>query len=175
MTLPPPLPAGTPAPARPGWWQRHWKWAVPLISLATLLVLGGAIFAFVSMIAGAMRDNDVYRIALARTRADAAVVAALGTPIEPDWLFTAQMNTGAGVGHAHFEIPVEGPRGRATIFAHAHSELGVWKFAALATTIEGSTTPIDLMPGLPPDRRLSADQIEAIEREEPSGNEFDGD
>ncbi len=171
MTLPPPLPphapmrepprgsSPEPVPARLGWWQRHWKWAVPLLGLIPLLLIVGAVSLIgLSLINDSMRDHDAYRFALTQTRADPNVTAALGTPIEPDGLSIGSVSTAGDGGYAHLQIPIKGPRGKATIFFDASSRLGVWRFATLTVTIDGTTSPIDLMPTLPAERRLSEEE-----------------
>lgn len=165
MNLPPPLPPHVPMrepphePARLGWWQRHWKWALPLFVVIPLLLVFGAIFQIGWMLINdSMRDHDAYRFALAQTRADPNVTAALGAPIEPDGLSIGSVSTAGDGGYAHLQIPIKGPRGEAMIFLDASSRLGVWRFATLAVTIEGTTTPIDLMPALPAERRLSEEE-----------------
>jgi hypothetical protein len=139
---------------------------VPSLVLCCVALIGVAFFAMFSTVDGMMRDNDAYRIALAQARADRTVVAALGAPIEPAWIINGQVNTGAGGGHARLDIPIQGPRGRAMLFVEAQSQRGVWKFATLSATIEGSATTIDLRPGLPADRRLNGDEASALQTPE---------
>jgi hypothetical protein len=159
MREPPRGSSPEPPPARPGWWQRHWKWAVPLFVAIPLLLVFGAIFQIGWMLINdSMSDHDAYRFALSQARAERAVTAALGTPIEPDGLAIGSISTAGDGGYAHIEIPIAGPRGKATIFVDASSRLGVWRFATLAVTIDGTATPIDLMPALPAERRLSQEE-----------------
>jgi hypothetical protein len=169
---PPPLPSTPASPQRHGWWQRHWKWAAPLLTLTLLAFFAGAIFAFVWWIMSLMRDNDVYRIAFAQARADKTVIATLGTPIEAGWMVTGRMNKGADGGYASYEIPVEGPRGEASVFAVAHRRLGVWKFETLAVTPEGSDTPLDLTPSLPAERKLTPEELDEIKTQSDYDEEF---
>ncbi|MGN6152848.1 MAG: cytochrome c oxidase assembly factor Coa1 family protein [Lysobacteraceae bacterium] len=150
------------APARPGWWQRHWTWAVPALAITGLVLCAALGFALVATILGVMRDHEVYRTALEHARRDRSVAAALGTPIEPSWWMSAEVRTANGGGHARYDIPIAGPRGKAMLFVEARSRLGVWKFGTLAVTVDGSARPIDLLPGLPAERRLgTSDATEA--------------
>lgn len=168
MSLPPPLPgpplstpASASAPVRRGWWQRHWKWAVPMLVLLGLAIFAAGLFGLFSMSMGMMRNNDAYRVALAQARADRTLLAVLGTPIEPGWWMTGSIGTrGDGSGEAQLQIPVHGPRGEATLYVLAMQRKGVWRFSELAATVEGSTRPIDLLPGLPPERRTGADDAD---------------
>lgn len=165
MALPPPLPdvplstpASASAPVRRGWWQRHWKWAVPILVLLGLAVFAAGLYGLSSVSMGMMRNNDAYRIALAQARADRTLVDVLGRPIEPGWWMTGSIGTdGDGSGEAQLQIPVHGPQGEATVYVQAIRRQGVWRFSELAATVEGSTRPIDLLSGLPPERRIRAD------------------
>ena len=158
-TMPPPLPS--PAhygpPRRPGWWQRHWKWAVPLLFLAMLAFAGGFVYLLLSMIGKGMRDNDAYRIALERARADQHVIAALGKPIQQKGFPSGRIVADT---FAELRIPISGSRAKGAIYIEAHTHTGVWKFATLAVTPDGSDTPIDLLPSLPPQRRTTPDEAE---------------
>ena len=161
MSLPPPLPdaplstpASAPAPAHRGWWQRHWKWAVPTLVVCGFALFAAALFGLFSLTTRMMRDNDAYRIALGTAQADRRLVADLGRPIEPRWWITGNVNAGAdGSGSATLLIPVEGPRGGATVYADASAEHGDWKFTYLVAILDGSGDQIDLMGSLPPGRR----------------------
>lgn len=159
--IPPPLPSapqsGDTAPRHPGWWQRHWKWAVPLLSLAMLALAAGVVYLVVSMIGKGMRDNDAYRIAFEQARTDPRVIAALGEPIEHNGFLSGRMVANR---YADLRIPISGPRGEGAIYLEALTRTGVWKFASLAATPDGSDTPIDLLPGLPPQRRATPEEAQ---------------
>ena len=164
MSIPPPLP-GAPAtplptpPQRRGWWQRHWRWAVPLLVLMGLSIAAMLIYGFITMLGAAMRDNDAYQIAMAQAAGDPRLVEAIGSPIEHDGFMSGHVSTGTH-SSAALQIPVAGPRGEAKVFVEAESRLGVWKFAVLSATVDGAETSIDLLPSLPETRRLRADAAE---------------
>lgn len=167
MSMPPPLPSapgghGTvpPAPARMGWWQRHWRWAVPMLALVSLALAGAFVYGLVSVVSGAMRDNDAYRIAMAQAAADPRLAAAIGTPIEHDGFMSGRLSTGA-TSRASLQIPVSGPRGEATVFVEAEARLGVWRFAVLSATVDGADAPFDLLPSLPESRRMRPGERDA--------------
>ena len=165
MPMPPPLPGTAPSmpsapPPRPrGWWQRHWKWVVPLIALIVLSLAFAFVYGLTTLIGGAMRDNDAYRIAMAQTSADPRLVAAIGEPIEHDGFMSANISRGVR-STASLRIPVSGPRGEATVFVEAEEIVGVWRFSLLSVTVDGADTPIDLLLSLPESRRLRAEEVE---------------
>src|SRR5947209_11013610 len=83
---PPPLPAqsgATPAPIPPrrNWWQRNWKWFVPLGCLTSLGAVVIFVLCIVAVVFGAMKSSEPYKYAMAHAQADARVQSALGSPI----------------------------------------------------------------------------------------------
>jgi hypothetical protein len=149
-SMPPPLPAGAmpaPPPSRtPGWWQRHWRWAVPLLCVFCLGVFAGIMALFMSMLFGAMRSSDVYTTAMQRMRDNPQVVAALGTPIEPGWYLTGNMRTGGASGEANLQIPISGPKSEGDLYIAAEKTAGQWTYSTLVVTVDGRSAPIDLLP-----------------------------
>lgn len=160
MSMPPPLPDVVPPPSAPpsaaqraGWRQRHWRWAVPLLSVVCFALLAVLVYGFITVLGAAMRDNDAYRIAMAQAAADPRLAEAIGTPIEHDGFMTGSVTSGAR-SHASLQIPVSGPRGEATVYVEAGSQLGVWRFEVLSVTVDGAESSIDLLPSLPANRRM---------------------
>jgi hypothetical protein len=145
----PPPPAFTPAPQPPptSWWSRNWKWFVPTGCCLTPLVLGGAFVAFlVLVIFGAMKQSDVYKMAVARAKADPRVIAALGSPIKDGWYVSGKTNVNGGSGEADLSIPISGPRGKGTIYAIATKFAGEWTYSKLVVKVESTGETIDLGP-----------------------------
>jgi hypothetical protein len=145
----PPPPAFTPAPQPPptSWWSRNWKWFVPTGCCLTPLVLGGAFVAFlVLVIFGAMKQSDVYKVAVARAKADPRVIAALGSPIKDGWYVSGKTNVNGGSGEADLSIPISGPRGKGTIYAIATKFAGEWTYSKLVVKVESTGETIDLGP-----------------------------
>jgi Cytochrome oxidase complex assembly protein 1 len=139
--LPPPLPAAQ----RPGWWQRHWRWAVPLLCVLCASLLVGAILLFVSALFGMMRSSEVYTVAMQRARDNPTVVEALGTPIEPGWYLTGEMNTSGASGNANLQIPISGPNGKGDLYIEAKKNAGRWDYQTLTVDIDGREAQIDLL------------------------------
>jgi hypothetical protein len=148
--VPPPLPEGAapaPPPARtPGWWQRHWRWAIPLLCVFCLGFFAGVLALFMSVLFGAMRSSDVYTTAMQRARDNPQVVAALGTPIEPAWYLTGSLETSGSSGNADLQIPISGPKGEGELTIAAKKSAGQWTYSTLIVEVDGQRTPIDLLP-----------------------------
>ena len=140
-TSPPPLPL---APL-PGWWQRHWRWAVPLLCLFCLGLFAGIALLFVSALFGAMRSSDVYTVAMQRMRDHPQVVEALGTPIEPGWYLSGEMSVSGASGDASLQIPIAGPKREGDLYIEAEKSAGQWKYSTLVVTVDGRSAPIDLL------------------------------
>ena len=130
---------------RPGWWERNWKWCVPVLCLAVAgLILAGA-FGFIAFVMGMVRSSDPYQHALQRARADPAVVAALGRPIEKGFLTSGDISSSAGGdGKAHLAIPLQGARSHATLYVDAEETAGVWHYSVIAVAVDDGRR-IDLL------------------------------
>jgi len=136
MQRPPPLPNSKP----PDWWDRNWKWFLPCVCLAGVLVVGSA----AALLFGAMRSTGAYIGALGRARASPAVVAALGTPIDAGLFVTGSVNLSDSTGKAQLAIPISGPKADATISVEATKTLGIWHFNRLVVQIVQTGRRIDL-------------------------------
>ena len=131
---------------RQGWWQRHWRWAIPLLCVFCLGVFAGVLALFMSVLFGAMRSSDVYTTAMQRARDNPQVVAALGAPIEPAWYLTGNLETSGTSGKADLKIPISGPKGEGQLSIAAVKSAGQWKYSTLIVDVDGQRTPIDLQP-----------------------------
>jgi hypothetical protein len=110
-------------------------------------VLGGAVVAFlVIVIFGALKQTDVYKMAVARAKADSRVIAALGTPIKEGWYLSGNTNVNGGSGDADLSIPISGPKGKGTIYAVATKSAGEWTYSKLVVKIDSTGETIDLGP-----------------------------
>lgn len=125
------------APVQPGWWQRNWKWCVPV--LATLLLALFAAFAFgiVALVFGAIRSSGPYQHAVTRAQSDPAVIAALGEPIHAGWFVQGNINLNGASGKADLAIPLDGARTDGTLYVVAEKRAGEWRYETLAINVDG--------------------------------------
>ena len=120
------------------WFSRHWKWFVPTGCLGALGLLVGFIFLMITLLFGAMKKNEVYRVALETAQAHDAVQEALGTPVEDSLIFSGNINVTPTSGDADFAIPIKGPQAKGTLFAVASKSAGEWTFSTLEVEVIGS-------------------------------------
>jgi hypothetical protein len=138
-------PLTQPATPKPNWWKRNWKWFVPLgcFSMALLfLVFIGSILVIVF---SAMKSTDVYKEALARAKADPAVIEALGLPIKEGFLLSGNTNVNGASGESNLAIPIFGPKGKGTIYVSANKALGQWNYYGLVVEVGQTHERIDLL------------------------------
>lgn len=131
---------------RQGWWQRHWRWAIPLLCVFCLGFFAGVLALFMWVLFGAMRSSDVYTTAMQRARDNPQVVAALGTPIEPAWYLTGNLETSDTSGNADLQIPISGPKGEGELAIAAKKTAGQWTYSTLIVEVDGQRAAIDLLP-----------------------------
>jgi hypothetical protein len=148
---PPPFNHGAPpGPAQPrGWLSRHTGLVVGIGCLGLLSAVCLFIVAIIGVVGTAMRASDPYKIAVSAAARDPAVIAELGTPVEPGWFTSGEINVAGSTGHASLAIPISGPRGSGTIGVVADKAAGKWTFSTLSVAVQGRAAAIDLRPSLP--------------------------
>jgi hypothetical protein len=141
--------------AEMNWFDRNWKWFAPLACLWGLAVIVGFCALIVYFVFGLMKSSDVYKEALARAKANPAVVRALGVPIEEGLFVSGSIQVSGPSGNADLAIPLSGPRGKGKVFLEARKSAGRWSFSKLLVEVDETKERIDLLrPGevpLPPE------------------------
>jgi hypothetical protein len=123
-----------PAATRPrGWWSRNWKWFVPAVILAAIVVGGFCAYRAVF----GLRSSEAYQLALKKVQTDASVTGALGEPIcEAYWpLPSAQNDTERGESLLLFQVA--GPKGKASVSVRACRIDEKWGLRQVEVTPEG--------------------------------------
>ena len=138
---PPPIPARS----RGNWWTRNWKWFVPTGCLTIVILFAAFIGLIVMIVFSAMKSSDAYKHALARAKADPAVIEALGSPIKEGMFVSGSTNVNGASGEANLAIPIYGPKGKATIYVVAKKSASEWKDSVLVVEIEKTKQRIDLL------------------------------
>ncbi|HYH86931.1 MAG TPA: cytochrome c oxidase assembly factor Coa1 family protein [Pyrinomonadaceae bacterium] len=129
---------------------RNWKWMLPVgcLGLILLVVAFGVGVFFFAM--SAVKSSEVYQYALAKAKADPAVIAELGQPIKDGWLVQGSISTSGDTGHANIRIPINGPKKSGTIYAVASKGAleyasDDWIYEILEVEVEGRPEPIPLI------------------------------
>jgi hypothetical protein len=124
------------------WWKRNQAWVIAVtigggMLLSLVLILG---FVF-----NMMKSSDAYQMALRAARVHPAVTAALGTPIEPGFLFSGNIKVSGPSGYADIAIPLNGPNGSGTVYCVAEKSTGVWSMHQLVFEDSKSGQRTDLL------------------------------
>jgi cytochrome oxidase complex assembly protein 1 len=134
-----PLQPQQPPPQKSG----CWKWGC--IGCGTLLLLcAGFVVAIVVFVFGAIKGSEVYRGAEQRVERDPRVIAVVGSPVEPGWWITGNINVDHGGGNADFVFPVHGPKGSGKVYVEAKRDREAWTYTELTFTPENGPS-IDLL------------------------------
>jgi hypothetical protein len=127
------------------WWNRNWKWVIPLTVGTPILVCAGFVTLLFSLVFGVIRSTEVYTEAVAAAKGDTAVVAAIGTPVEEGFMVSGNIEVSGSSGYADLAIPISGPNGAGTIYAAAEKYGGDWYFTTLEVAVEDTGEWIDLL------------------------------
>jgi len=132
-------------PAQRTWWNRNWKWVVPVGCITPLVCCGGFFGVILTIVFGAIKSSDPYKDSVARATADARVVELLGEPIEPGFFVTGNINVQNDSGDANLVIPLSGPKGSGTLHVVAEKTAGKWNNSTLEVRSADGATTIDLL------------------------------
>jgi hypothetical protein len=138
-----------PAPP-PNWWQRNWKWVVPVGCLSILTLFAVFVASIVLLGFTVIRHTEVFREAIARAEANPQVRAELGEPIREGWWISGRVSATGPSGDADISIPLKGSRKDGTVYAVAHKSAGRWTYDTLEVAVEGRRERISLLLGEAP-------------------------
>lgn len=134
-----------PNPPRRNWWQRNWKWFVPTGCFTLLLIAASCVALIVTLVFGAMKSSDAYKLAVQRAKADARVQTTLGLPIKEGYFTTGSVSANNGAGNADLSIPLRGAAKNATLYATGVKRSGRWQFTRLVVEVEKTGERIPLV------------------------------
>jgi len=144
----PPYPL-VPEPFQRSWLDRHGRWKIPLGCLIALLLLCAFVAILFTVLDVSFRNSAVYQEALARAAGSSEVAARIGQPLRPGRVLQGQINVSGSTGTANMRIPVEGPRGKATIVLDAQKIDGTWVFRTLEVEFKGQPDAVNLLQEAP--------------------------
>jgi hypothetical protein len=116
------------AEVRKTWFDQNWKWAVPLIALASLAVLACFVGLILYGVMTMMKSSEPYQSAIQAAAQHPRVIAGIGAPVKPGFLTSGSLNLSGPSGHASLAIPIHGPNGEATVFVEANKVAGEWRY-----------------------------------------------
>jgi hypothetical protein len=132
-------------PQERNWWNRNWKWFVPVGCLGAIVLLVGFGAMIVFLAFGFVKSSESYKQAVAIAKTNSAVMEALGSPIKEGLLFAGNINISGSSGEADLAIPISGPKGKAILYAVATKSAGKWTFSTLEVAIKASGERIDIL------------------------------
>lgn len=128
------------------WWQRNWKWVVPVAGGILLVGITCAVLLFMILF-GALKSSDVYQMALKEAQSNPDVVRVLGEPVKPGWWLSGLINVSGSSGHANLTVPISGPREAGTLYIVATKTAGQWQFSTLEVAVADQAEHINLLSG----------------------------
>lgn len=118
---------------------------MPTGCLTILVLFVVFISSIVLIVFGALKSTDVYKDAVAKAKANAAVVEALGSPIEEGMFVSGSSNVNGASGESNLSIPISGPKGKGTIYLSAKKSAGRWEYDSLVVEVQKTRERIDLL------------------------------
>lgn len=140
---PAPYPATAPRPV--SWWQKNWKWFVPVGCLGLLALFASFVAVLVAVVFGALRSTEPVQQGLAAARSHPIVQERLGTPIELGWWLSGGVQVNGPNGTASLMLPLSGPKRSATLYIEGTKRAGVWDFQVLDVEFEGDPNRLHLI------------------------------
>jgi hypothetical protein len=144
----PPYPL-VPGPVKRSWLDRQGGWKIPLGCLVALLLICAFVAILLTVVESSFRKSIVYQEALARAGQSPEVINRIGEPLRPGLVLQGQLNVSGSSGSAKMEIPISGPRGKATILLDARKLYGAWMFNTLEVHFEGKSEVVNLLKSAP--------------------------
>lgn len=117
--------------------SKYWKRYVAIAACFAVLLFGG-----VSLTLG---DSEVSKMAVAAAESNLVVKQRLGDPIKRGFFTSGSIEINGSSGHADLEVPISGPRGKATIYAVANKSAGIWKFETLNVAFDDASPRLPLL------------------------------
>ena len=136
-----------------------------------MLVLGAVAVAVIFyFVIGVIKSTGPYQTAVNTAKNSPEVQAELGTPIEPGFMPTGNVNTntsnGTGSGTADLSVPLKGPKGSGKVHYAATKNGDAWEVSDFTVTIDGSGRTIDLQSPEPPPKSEAPAQSPAPPKSE---------
>jgi hypothetical protein len=113
--------------------------------LLIVVLLGTFVSVVFTVVELSFRKSDVYQEALARAERNPLVASRIGTPLQVSRVAEGALNVSGSTGTAHMTIPINGPRGKATIHLEAQKAGRIWEFRILQVRFDDRSEPVNLL------------------------------
>lgn len=117
--------------------QRNWARAGLIVLLAFLALIYGVMTM--------MKNNDAFRMSMAKISSNERVIAEFGEPIEAGWFVMGNISINGSSGEADLSIPISGPKCEGRVTSRASKVAGEWNIHLLIVQSECSAEPIILI------------------------------
>lgn len=128
------------------WFKRNWIWLVSASGCLIFIIIAilgiGTLFYGVTKI---MTNSEPYEHAMEMTQNNVEVVVAIGEPIMKNGMTSGNISYKNENSEADLRIPVEGSKGRATVYVKAHKSGEDWVYEELYVLIKGTQEQINLL------------------------------
>ena len=136
---PPPPAAGYAGPPSPDQLQRQKRLrrTIILAVIAVVLLIGLFVGGLLAVIFGFLRSSEAYQHGVQVGTTDPRVIAELGAPVKPAWLFSGSVEESGSSGSADLSINLKGSRRNGTLHVVAKKSAGRWNYEVLELRCEG--------------------------------------
>jgi len=116
----------------------------------TLVVLVGGVLLLFAFVFTMLKTSEPYKMAIKRVQDNKRAQEILGAPIQVGSWPTGSLTTEKGLRTAVLDIPVEGPKMKATLHVRAERPGDKWIFKKFALGIGTNGDEVDLLEESPP-------------------------
>jgi hypothetical protein len=135
-----------PPQARPkNWFDRNWKWLVPLVAVVIVLIVAAFVGTLFYAKESSLRKSYPYQVTVRRAKESPQVAATIGTHLQIGWFATGNFNFNGTEGNENISIPISGQNARGHIVVVANKHATHWNFETLEVDVEGQDNPIPLL------------------------------
>lgn len=136
---PPPPAAGYSGPQSPDQVQRQKRLRRTIIvaAIAAVLLIGTFVGGLLAIIFGALKSSEPYQHGVQIAANDPRVIAELGAPVKPGWLFGGSIQVSGSSGSADLNISLQGSKRKGTLYVVAKKSGGQWNYEVLELRSEG--------------------------------------
>lgn len=131
------------------WFQRNWKWFIPIGCLSSIVVVALFVTILFSGITSILKDSHVYKHTMTVTKENQLVIEKLGNNIQQDGTLIGSIATSNNRGNAILKIPLKGSKGSGFVQVIAQKENNAWIYTMMDFHEKGSGKTIDLLDANP--------------------------